>query len=286
MKLVKNYAKKVYKKAPKKKLIKKATTYGLKQFLGPVFDIVSYAYKTNRKKVGKFVGSYAYDNFFRSEFARNKLNSIPIAIISMLVRVLINNLLISNLKTDYIKLNFFLSIVVTVFVTLLSPWIYRSVEVHKEGFFSITDRFISGLLGDSPLEYLEQIKNKILFSLGVLIMIVLNFVEINSRYVQEIIFHSLITGILSNLIENYVLTNKVSKCHYGMTRLEPVTPLYITPYNLVRSKFKMVRVCNTKNIEIMTKPLKANIVSPPFYSSSIESNLCNINYVVIKDYTN
>ena len=284
MKLVKNYAKKVYKKAPKKKLIKKATTFGLKQVLGgPAFDLISGIYKNNRAKVGKFVGSYAYDNFFRSEFARNKLNSIPIAIISMLVRVLINNLLISNLKTDYIKLNFFLSIVVTVFVTLLSPWIYRSVEVHKEGFFSITDRFISGLLGDSPLEYLEQIKNKILFSLGVLIMIVLNFVEINSRYVQEIIFHSLITGILSNLIENYVLTNKVSKCHYGMTRLEPVTPLYITPYNLVRSKFKMVRVCNTKNIEIMTKPLKANIVSPPFSESSIKSNLA---YVVINDYTN
>lgn len=266
VKKVTKIAKKAYKKIPKKKLVKKATSYGISQFIGgPYLTVLNIAYKKSKNKVLTYAGSYAYESFLRSKFARERLNSLPMSIVSMVLRTILNFLIFSRLVTGYRLIDFFISIVITVFITLLAPLFYKSVEVHKEGFMEYTNNFIDNFMGPDGWEYVENFKNRSIMTIGIGLILLLQFVEVNSRFLQEFILHSLITGFISDRIQKYIddpETRVYMDARYiGMTWIDPPEEHILGPHNDVKMKYKRINYCHTDNrVIIGMKPLRAEVV--------------------------
>jgi len=258
LKKVKKYATEAIKKVPKKKIINKAATYGLAQIIGgPYLTLLSLVFKKSKKHAITYAGSYAYESLLRSKFALEKLNIIPISLVSIMIRTVFNFLLFSRLVTGIHWLDFMISMIVTIFMTLLSPFFYSAVKNYEEVFTRHTNNVVNNFLGPNGWEYIDNIKNMIIFSLGILSLIVLQFVQINSRYLQEVIIHTLITGYVSDKILNFINNISLIKITYiGMFCTDEAQ--YMIPVML---PLREIKICDTKNrVFVELKSKRATLV--------------------------
>lgn len=249
-----------YKKIPKQKIFKKATLFGVSKIIGgPYLEVLGFLFNRTKKTVLSYAGSYAYESFFRSTFAKQKINIIPITILSLIIRSIFNFLLLYRLRFDIWYLDFIISVIVTIIITLTSPLFYKSIAVHDEVFMKYTNVFIDNFLGENGLEYLENIKNKLLFSSGIASVIVLNFMTIRS--LQEIIIHSLITGFITDKLQKWLDRNKMVRLYYGMGPTDPVNCMVLGPHNFMNVAYKLINYCHTDNRIILgSKPKRAAII--------------------------
>lgn len=258
-KTIKKYSKKVYKKVPKKKIAKKAAAYGLEQAVGgPYLTFLNFVFKKSKKKVLSYAGDYAYDRFFRSSFARQKINTIPIAVFSLIIRMILNFLLFSRLKIGIAWLDFVISMIITIIITVMAPIFYTSVSVHEDGFMRYTNTFIDNFLGPNGWDYVEDVKNKVVGVISIFLIMVLQIVEVNSRMLQLMIIHTVITGFVAGRIQIYMENmNKISIVYYGMEMINPEIH-YVKEILLPMKKAKR---CHTKNRVIKKlRPCRAEIV--------------------------
>ena len=260
MKTVAKYATKVYKKVPKKKLVKKAAVMGAKQLIGGSYlDLMSFFVRKSKKKIITYAGSYAYDSFLRSKFARTKLNSLPMILVSTILRSIINFLIFSRIKTGLEWLDFTVSIIITIIITLSTPVFYKSISAHEDIFLYYTNVFIDRLMGPGGWNFAYKVKTIVALLVGVVLLGVLQIVTIDSRYLQKLIIHTLITGFITDQIEQYVnAVNQIKQLHFGMGPISHEEHTII-PVSL---KYKTPTVCDTKNIVLIgLKPLRAKVIS-------------------------
>ena len=265
LKKVKNIAQKAYKKVPKKKLVNKAATYGLKQVIGgPYLDIFNIFYKKSKKKVFSYAGSYAYTSLLRSKFARDKINALPMSIVATVVRTIVNFLIFSRLITGIKLFDFLLSMIVTIVITLMAPFFYTSIKAHEDMFLLHTNNFIDRFMGPGGWEYVETLKNRILLLIGIFLLIILQFVKINSRYLQEIIVHALITGFITDIIQRWIdIIPRVRQLHFGMTRIESEEH-QLTFANYANQDCKRVNRCHTDNLIVIGGPKTSRATLVPY----------------------
>jgi hypothetical protein len=267
IKKVGKIAKKIYSQIPKKKIVAKATTYGIGQIIGqtiggPYVSLLSMLYNKSKKHIISYTGSYAYESLLKSNFAREKINSLPMLIVSIIFRSFLNFLLFSRLVTGYKLFDYIFSIILTVFITIMSPFIYKSITVHENIFMQYTNKFVDKFMIEG-WDYIELIKNRTALIGGLSIVLLLQFVEVNSRYLQEIIIHGLITGFISDKIQKKIDNIHVPKrLYYGMTRIDPVlpnilgsqnyilyqTPIYCKEVKPIKAKINPIIDRNNKNI--------------------------------------
>ena len=263
-KKVKKIAKKAYKKMPKKELVGKAATYGVKKIIGgPYLDIFNIFYKKSKKTAISYVGTYAYDSFLRSKFARDKINTLPMSIVSMIIRVVFNFLIFSRLVTGIKMLDFVLSMIVTTIITLMAPFFYTSIKAHDDFFLLHTNYVIDRFMGPGGWEYIEKIKNRLLLSIGILLIFILQFIKINSRFVQEFIVHALITGFVSDLIQRWIDVPKIRQLHFGMTNVMAKNYQYQLSY-VNDTIWRKAHVCNTNNLKVIGAPDKTRAKIIPY----------------------
>ena len=216
---IKKLAQKTYKKFPKKnKIIGKASSIAAEQIIGgPYINVLKGTYKSVKKKAISHGGYYAYKKFLRSEFTKNHLNSVPIAILSLIMRTLVGALIISHTKVGLWWIDFTISIALTIIITLLSPFFFISIKAHESFFMDYTNLFIENLISSERGSYLENMKNVVLIGLCLLTIIILQFVEVNSGYLQIILIHTLTTGIVVDILERRMYSK--IRIYYGMTRI-------------------------------------------------------------------
>ena len=256
--------KKLANKIPKKKLIKKAGTFVAKKLIGgPYIDVASVVVKSAKNKALSYAGKYAYEKFVRSKYAKDHVNAVPIAVISVIVRMVLNILILSKLVTNIVWLDFLISVTITVTITLLSPLFYISIEAHSKGFMHYTNIFINNFLGPNGFEYLEMVKNVIIFVVAIILLIILQFIEVTSSYIQKIIIHLMITGIISDLIQRWLDTlGRKERLYYGMTYYKPARLYKLTHKNYISTPYRMIQYCDTNNRIIMgPDPQRALVVS-------------------------
>lgn len=205
MKKLKKYSTKLYKKIPKKKVAVKAVSMGA-DFIGvtPYVKVAKYIVKRNKKKALSYAGSYAYDKVLRSLYIRDKINTLPMLVLTMIIRNIFAALLISNLQTGIYYLNFAISIILTSLITLLSPFFYKSIKAHEELFLQLTNNFMDRFMKPDGWEFIELSKNIVMGILGALFFILLFFMEITSSYIQEMIIHTMISNIISENMQKYL----------------------------------------------------------------------------------
>ena len=100
--------------------------------------------------------------------------------------------------------------------------------------------------------------------MGFIIIIILQFVKISSRAVQEFIVHALITGFVSDQIQKWIYTvPKIGQLHYGMTNvMSKNDEHHLTRANYYDPTFRKAHVCDTKNLIVIGGPneQRANII--------------------------
>jgi hypothetical protein len=285
LKAVGKLAKNAYKKVPKKEIVNKAAVFGAKQIIGGTYlDVIGFFFKKTKKKAISYAGSYAYDSFLRSKFARDRLNSLPMALVAMIIRTILNFLILSRLVTGMKLLDFTISMIITIIITLSAPFFYLSVKAHEDAFLSYTNNFMDRFMGPGGWEYVEDVKNRIFLSLGFILLILLQFVEVNSKYLQEIIIHTLITGFISDQIQRRINSiPRVTQCHYGMFNTESDMHI-LGPENYISQLYRTANICHTENRLIIggKKPQRAIIVPHDKLNDYIKPNNKSVNKSINK----
>ena len=159
--------------------------------------------KISNKALNNFK-SYALDKFIKSEYLRNTSNIIPLTLITTLIRVIINFLLITRIKTNIYLIDFTISTLTTIILSLSTPLFYDTISyIWKNDILFFTNLAIDNLWDEDGMDFFEMWKSRILGSIGLLIIILLFFVEITSRIIQEFIVQMMITAVVTDKLNIY-----------------------------------------------------------------------------------
>lgn len=224
-------------------------------------------YSKIRSKTFSKLGLYALDKFIQSKYLRNNANTVPLTLLATILRGIINFLIISRLYTNVWGVDFLIGLCLTITLTLISPLFYDTLlYLWEEDILYFTNIIIDNLWDKDGLEFFETWKTRILGSLSVLIIIILFFVEINSRMIQEFLVHMLITGFIVDQSNQYILS---------IMNKKKVVPLEITREEIRTSPLE------TKIIQIPSSVEVINNYSPN-KSSNEDVNITS--FIMIPDY--
>ncbi len=117
-------------------------------------------------------------------------------------------------------------------------------------------------MGPGGWDYVENAKNILLCSVGFIVILLLNFVTITSKDLQEILTHTLITGFISDQIQKYIdRVNKPKRLYYGMGPVDPPNVHSLGPHSSMSGVPRRPSRCHTDNRVIMNlKPTRAAVI--------------------------
>lgn len=222
-------------------------------------------YDKTTNKVTSTLTNIALDKFVKSEYLRDTTSILPLMLLTTMIRSIFNFLIISRIRTEIYLIDFCVSIIVTITLAFLSPYIYN----HIAKMYDTEIKNFSQLVIDSywieGWTFIERWKTIILGSLGIFIILILFVIELNSYMVQEFIFHTLI----SSAIIDY-LTQLKDRLQKNQTRISnsPLAVKVIEKPSAVLSRANS----SYKNLSVLEdSPI------PQLKSSKID-------YVYVEDY--
>jgi hypothetical protein len=153
------------------------------------------------------IKNYALKKIIKSEHLRETTSIIPLTLAMICTRGIFNFLITSRLKTGIYLLDFIFSLFVTVAFALSSPFIYNFYSHILENETKIFSTHVIDSFWNEGWDYFEYWKIRILGSLGVFLIFLFFFIEINSLIIQEFIFHSMISSLIIEYI-NYKMNEE------------------------------------------------------------------------------
>tara|TARA_R110002153_G_scaffold272745_1_gene441937 strand:- start:930 stop:1619 length:690 start_codon:yes stop_codon:yes gene_type:complete len=151
---------------------------------------------------------YALKKFVKSDYLKDTTTILPLTILTIFTRGIFNFLITSRLKTDLYFIDLPISVGITVFLTLSSPFLYNLFEKSFKTESDDLSTYVINSFYKDGWVFLEYWKTRILGTSGIVIILTLFFVEINSRMIQEFIFHTLISSSLVDYINRSEGINK------------------------------------------------------------------------------
>lgn len=171
------------------------------------------------KKIKTGLLNIAIERFIKSDYLTETVTILPLTLITILVRAIFNFLITSRIYTSYFILNFIMNLIVTVSLSLCSPIIYigfhRTYEEELKEFSKIVldSVWLEGWI------FIDQWKNRIFGSLGIMTVIVLFFIEVNSRMIQEAIIHTIISSMIIDYLTNRSVSDTKVKIYSSPTKI-------------------------------------------------------------------
>ena len=94
----------------------------------------------------------------------------------------------------------FFSIIITITFTLLSPFFYNLFNYSIENEVNEFSKYLIDSFWSEGWLFFEYWKVRILGSLGIFVYILLFFIEINSKMIQDFIIHTMISSAIVDYI--------------------------------------------------------------------------------------
>ena len=163
--------------------------------------IIKYMWRYYDKLFKKAKG-FALKKIVKSDYLKETTSILPLTLMTITTRGIFNFLITSRLKTDIYLVDFLFSLFITVFFTLSSPYLYN---VFNKSWKNEIDDFSKNVINSFWLEgwvFFEYWKVRILGTTGMVTIFILFFVEINSRMIQEFIFHTMVSSAIVDYITN------------------------------------------------------------------------------------
>ena len=160
-------------------------------------------------KAQKTLTNKALKKFVKSDYLRDTTSILPLTLLTLLIRGIFNFLITSRLKTNYIYFDFPFSIFITVSLTLFSPILYNHISKSYDKEIKDFSKNVIDSYYTQGWIFIEVWKSRILGSIGVGIISILFFVEVNSFMIQEFIFHTMISSIIVDYLTNEVDSDNI-----------------------------------------------------------------------------
>lgn len=167
-------------------------------------------YGKGKRGLVKRSKNYVLKKFVKSDYLRETTSLIPLSLITIVTKNLFNFLVTYRLKTDVYWIDFLFSICTTVGFSLSSPFFYHLTEYFVGEDVDRLSKYCLDSLWKDGWVFFEYWKTRILGGIAITTIIVLQFVEIDSRYCQETIIHLMITSAILDSINNYNLSRKIT----------------------------------------------------------------------------
>ena len=155
------------------------------------------------KKATKKFKKYALRQFVKSEYLQENSVVLPLTILTFATRSIFNFLITSRLKTEYYIFDMFVSIITTIIFTLLSPFFYNLFIYTLENEVNDFTKYVINSFWEDGWIFYEYWKIRILGILGIFSILILFFIQINSRMIQIFILHTMISSSIVDYIYNY-----------------------------------------------------------------------------------
>lgn len=142
----------------------------------------------------------ALERCVKSDYVQGLCNTFPLTLLSITAKSVINWLIVSRVTTNYLAIDFPISLTITVALSYYSPIFY---DFFNRVYGREVDQFSKYLLDSAWTEgwiYLETWKNRILASTTLFVIFTLFFVEISSRDIQLFLTHILISSAIVDLL--------------------------------------------------------------------------------------
>lgn len=156
-------------------------------------------YKLYDKTTSKLTSSLtnlALDKFVKSEYLRDTTSILPLMLLTITIRSIFNFLIVSRVYTEIYLIDFCVSIVVTIILAFLSPHIYNHISKMYDAEIKNFSKLVIDSYWIEGWAFIERWKTIILGTSGILIILLLFIIEVNSRMIQEFIFHTLISSAI------------------------------------------------------------------------------------------
>jgi len=201
----------------------------------------------------------------KSDYAKRSYDFLPTWLISYILRLFVDFMLYYRLRVPVEQLvhgwglyvgNFCIAVVISVFVTMCSPFFYDIVWQYEEHIKKFTNHVADHMSWD----YFYVWQTRIVVMLALLCIIIFSYVEITSIWLIECIIHTLICGFVLSKYEElreYISKPRIVHCEYVNMRAN-VKNIYSVP-----SACKQVHHSyhDSEWIEDYQKPKKAIVVN-------------------------
>lgn len=179
-------------------------------------------------KIVKKAKKYALKKFVKSDYLKETTSILPLNLITIVSRSIFNFLITSRMKTDIYLIDFSFSLCVTVIFSLYSPYLYNLFnKVLKEDVDDFS-KFVIDSFWVEGWEFFEYWKSRILGTLGIMCILLLFFIEINSRMIQEFILHFMVSSAIVDYLNN-IHEEKDTPTHTPTAKILEKTEI-IEPY--------------------------------------------------------
>lgn len=162
-------------------------------------------------KAQKTLTNKALKKFVKSDYLRDTTSILPLTLLTIFIRGIFNFLITSRLKTNYFIFDFPFSVFITVSLTLLSPFLYEHIAKSYDKEIKDFSKNVIDSYYTQGWIFIEVWKSRILGSIGVAIISILFFVEVNSFMIQEFIFHTMVSSILVDYLTSELVEKEKVK---------------------------------------------------------------------------
>jgi len=200
----------------------------------------------------------------KSEYAKRTYDFIPTWLISYIMRLFVDFMLYYRLRLPveslsknvslYYASNLFISVLISVIVTMCSPFLYDVVWQYEKHIKKFTNQVANNM----SWQYFYIWQTRIVVALSILGIIILSRVELTSIWLIECIIHTLICGFILSKYEElreYLSTPKI--VYWNQT----ICSANIKPIVDVKSACKIIRYYSDSLIEDYLPPKRATIVN-------------------------
>jgi hypothetical protein len=167
-------------------------------------------FKAKKQKLKK----YALKTALKSDYARRTYDVLPTWIVSYVLRNFVDFVLYYRIITQYYLLNLGIAIIISIMVTMASPFFYDVVWQYKGHIQKFTDHIVNHM----SWNYYFTWRNRfVLIAASVVIMILyMDWIIITNWWVIECIIHTLVCGFILGKydeVRNYITKPKVMDVH-------------------------------------------------------------------------
>lgn len=200
--------------------------------------------------------NYAFEKFTESYYARSYVNTIPMLLSSIFLRLVFNFLITDRLITKNVYANFVIGVIVSTGCTLASPIFYSAVEVQAPKFMRITNVAMNNLMSTGGYDYYLMWKNRISLIIALLFIVVLLMVEVTSAYLIEMIVITIISGIIVAQVDHictptkYMSINPPTDVVIIRDERKITPPTIIQDYVVVQPSIPKIKPNNAGKVKI------------------------------------
>lgn len=221
------------------------------------------------------VGKYALKTFGKSKYARTTLNTIPTSIIANLLKAVVNFLILYRLNTGTYWVDFCVSMLVTIITAAISPIFYVLVKEREADLLKFSNHFADQVMIQG-VDYLRMWQSRSAIVIGIIAIIFLLFVEVNSEYLIKVIIEYLLAFWVVDKVNQFRDTILLPyPVDVKREFFKPPKPIQLTKYDLVEIPARTMK----KHTKLILPPPKTIIALPMLRAQHFETKQQLVEYL-------